>query len=202
MRPSNAIFAAACTFFVVLLSNAAFAQRTVVWKGGTPGQETNWHCPKNWSTYRLPDEFSNVVIPDLSSMTQANPIIRSGMVEVNALRIESRALLTIATDACLVVHDYTEGINAFNLGPAQIPQGQPTSAGQQNRAANNPMAQNFDRAGKKAYFTSTFHPEGSRRVSLRQPDGGVCSFCPTARRHRPEALNTGLVIGYWLLKTP
>jgi hypothetical protein len=115
MRPSNVVFAAACTIFALFLSNDALAQKTIIWKGGTPGQETNWDCPKNWSTYRLPDEFSNVVIPDVSSTTQASPVIRGGMVEVNALRIESRALLTIATDARLVVHDYTEGINAFNL---------------------------------------------------------------------------------------
>ena len=115
MRPSHAIFATACAVFALVLSNDAFAQRTIVWKGGTPGQETNWHCPQNWSSYRLPDEFSNVVIPDVSSTTQADPVIRGSRVEVNALRIESRALLTIATDACLVVHGYTEGINAFKL---------------------------------------------------------------------------------------
>jgi hypothetical protein len=49
-RISSARLSTACTAFLLTLCLNAFAQKTVVWKGGTPGQETNWYCAKNWST--------------------------------------------------------------------------------------------------------------------------------------------------------
>ena len=78
------------------------AQTTIEWVGGTPGKETNWDEPKNWSSHRVPDEFSNVVIPDVAATTQSYPVIRSGVVELNSLMLESQAKLTIQKDAQLV----------------------------------------------------------------------------------------------------
>lgn len=45
------------------LSLALTAQSTAVWQGGKPGQPTNWNCADNWSEGRVPDEFTQVIIP-------------------------------------------------------------------------------------------------------------------------------------------
>lgn len=84
-------------------SNTLSAQKTVTWKGGTPGQEQTWNCPKNWSGARVPDAFSDVVIPDVSAGSQALPQIATGTFEANSLRILSNARLTIEQGAQLVV---------------------------------------------------------------------------------------------------
>lgn len=106
---------ASATLFLLTLSTTAFAQKSSTWKGGTPGQENNWNCSKNWSTNAVPDDFSNVIIPDVSSATQAMPVIKSGSVEINAISITSNAMLTIEKDAQLIVFEQAEGIEANNL---------------------------------------------------------------------------------------
>ena len=101
-------FSTARLAFVALMltfSTIAFSQKTIVWKGGTPGKANDWNCPRNWSTYHVPDEFSNVVVPNVSTSTQASPVIASGMVEVNSLYIESNASLTLGDTAQLVIFD-------------------------------------------------------------------------------------------------
>lgn len=107
---SPAHLPAICTVFLLALSLNAFSQKTVVWKGGAPGQETNWYCPKNWSTQTVPDSFSDVVIPDVSTTTQALPEIRSGRVEVNRLTIAGNTGLSLGESAQMVVLDNTDGI--------------------------------------------------------------------------------------------
>lgn len=104
-----------CTVFLLTWCVNAFAQKTVVWKGGTPGQETNWHCPKNWSTHTVPDAFSDVVIPDVSTTTRALPEIRTGEVEINRLTIAPHASLSLGESARLAILDDVEGleINGF-----------------------------------------------------------------------------------------
>lgn len=109
-RISPAHLPAICTAFLLALSLNAFAQKTVVWRGGTPGQETNWHCPKNWSTHTVPDAFADVVIPDVSTTTRALPEIRIGKVEINSLTIAHSAGLSLGESAQLIVLDNTEGI--------------------------------------------------------------------------------------------
>ncbi|MDZ4682236.1 MAG: hypothetical protein SGI94_17475 [Saprospiraceae bacterium] len=71
-----------------------YAQGATIWKGATPGRETDWHCPSNWSTHAAPNEFSDVVIPDVATSTCALPVIFAGEVEVNALYIHPNAGLT------------------------------------------------------------------------------------------------------------
>ncbi|MDX2134745.1 MAG: hypothetical protein SFV52_08165 [Saprospiraceae bacterium] len=89
--------------WMLALAAGAQAQKANTWKGGTPGQETNWNCPQNWSTNAVPDAFSDVVIPDVSTSTFAAPVIRTGTHEVNALLLLSGARLTIEADANLIV---------------------------------------------------------------------------------------------------
>lgn len=98
-----AVIALALSFIATL-----HAQKTVTWKGGTPGQENDWNCAKNWSSHKVPDEFSNVVIPDVSTTTLAAPVIKNGTFEVNAIIVHSNAKLTVEKDAQLVIYT-TEG---------------------------------------------------------------------------------------------
>ena len=91
------------------------AQTTVTWVGGTPGKTTNWNEAKNWSNHRVPDEFSNVLIPDVSATTLASPVIESGKIELNALMLESNALITIHENAQLIVYGFVTSITNENL---------------------------------------------------------------------------------------
>ena len=106
------------TIFIALftlISTVTIAQNTVTWKGGTPGKETSWNEARNWSNNRVPDEFSDVIIPDVSTTTFATPIISEGTVELNSILIESNALLTIEAYANLVIHGFAEGLYKDNL---------------------------------------------------------------------------------------
>jgi hypothetical protein len=89
----------------------SFAQQRITWKGGTPGMENEWYCPQNWSSTSLPDEFSDVIIPDVSSSTFAPPCINEGQIEINSLRLLSNASVTIADNASLTVISYIEGLD-------------------------------------------------------------------------------------------
>jgi len=102
MKTNAFSFAAFCFFFLV---NVPFceAQKINSWKGGTPGQEANWSCAKNWSANRVPDAFQNVIIPDVSSGSGVYPTIKDGGLEVNALILESGAALEIAKKGSLTV---------------------------------------------------------------------------------------------------
>ncbi|MFK7776307.1 MAG: hypothetical protein AB8F94_29565 [Saprospiraceae bacterium] len=92
-----------------------YAQKIVIWIGGTPGSETSWDQPKNWSNHNVPNEFSNVLIPDVSNSTFSNPVIQNGIIELKSLQIESSAKLTIDKMAKLIVYGKAEGIYASNV---------------------------------------------------------------------------------------
>ena len=70
-----------------LISTFTFVQ--VTWEGGTPSNEKSWSEPRNWSTSYVPDEFSDVLIPNVSSTTFSNPIIKASI-------IHSKSLLSLA----------------------------------------------------------------------------------------------------------
>ncbi len=97
------------TSFLMVISLNAFSQKIIIWKGGTPGMKSDWYCPQNWSTSAIPDEFSDVIIPDVSASSFALPVIRSGKVEINSLFIQFNGSLTIAKDAVMIVYENTEG---------------------------------------------------------------------------------------------
>ena len=90
------------------------AQKIITWKGGTPGQETKWNCPKNWDNNSVPNEFSNVVIPDVSGSTQSAPRIVSGTVEVNSIFIFSNAKFEVDEGAKVIVYQPIIGIRNSN----------------------------------------------------------------------------------------
>jgi len=91
-----------CSSFL-MVSNA---QSEIVWKGGTPGMEHEWNCANNWIPERVPNEFSNVIIPNVSTASQSYPIIKEGEeVAVNALFVNSQAVLTLSETSYLLVFE-------------------------------------------------------------------------------------------------
>lgn len=100
---------------LTLTSTIITAQSTVTWVGGTPGNETSWDEPKNWSNEHVPNKFSNVYIPDVSTSTFSNPVIEKGTIELTSLQIVSTAKLTIDEMAKLIVHGKAKGIYASNV---------------------------------------------------------------------------------------
>ncbi len=102
-------------FLLLLSSTLLLAQKSITWVGGTPGNETSWDEPKNWSSHHVPNEFSNVYIPDVSTSSYSNPIIKGGIIELNSLQIESTAKLTIQKMAKVIVYGNAEGFYANNF---------------------------------------------------------------------------------------
>ncbi|MBL7776204.1 MAG: hypothetical protein JNK89_09390 [Saprospiraceae bacterium] len=102
MKNASCFFAATLALFFGL-NLSLQAQKTATWKGGAPGRAHDWNCPKNWSDGRVPDAFSDVVIPDVSTTSFAAPVIQKGEVEVNSLRLLANATLTVEQDGQLVV---------------------------------------------------------------------------------------------------
>ena len=96
------------TLWITISANA-FSQKATTWIGGTPGMKTDWYCPYNWNTSSVPDEFSDVIIPDVSTTSFASPVIQSGKVEINSINVHSNASLTIGQNATLIVFTQSQG---------------------------------------------------------------------------------------------
>ena len=110
----TSFFVVSC-FVLTSFSSTAFAQPGNYWVGGAPGHENEWNCPKNWSEGSVPNEFSNVIIPDVSTGSRANPVLRSGMMEIGSLVLESNASLEIGKQATLVIYDGLFAVNRSDL---------------------------------------------------------------------------------------
>ncbi len=76
------------------------AQRTATWQGGKPGRATEWTCAANWKEGRVPDEFTQVIIP---TRTSHYPVIQNTAVLIDALLMEGGTTLTIKEGAMLIV---------------------------------------------------------------------------------------------------
>lgn len=100
MKKVLAIFALLC-----LICGAANAQKNATWKGGTPGKPSDWNCATNWKEGRVPNEFSNVVIPDVSTSTWAYPVIENGVVEIFSLQCAPNARLDTRGNARVILLD-------------------------------------------------------------------------------------------------
>lgn len=90
-----------------------FAQKPAVWQGGFSGRPDAWDCPKNWREGRVPDESSDVTIPDVCAASLAQPVIRGEAGAINSLRIESGAGLRIEKLGVLAV---VEPVEIFGSG--------------------------------------------------------------------------------------
>ncbi len=112
-------------FFLLLsVATSALAQKTYVWKGGKPGRVNDWDCAANWSTYRVPDEFADVIIPRNLNQSQNYPVIKSAGVQLNSLRISCGARLTIAEKGSLIIFnpDYCDDVSRIVvLGKLELP---------------------------------------------------------------------------------
>lgn len=112
---------------LMITSTSLFAQNTIIWKGGTPGNETSWNEAKNWSSNQVPDEFSCIIIKRLNSGHQAQPIIKE-TVEATSIEIQSGATLTVTENGLLLIdgaNTYSKGItmyggNLVNKGIIQL----------------------------------------------------------------------------------
>ena len=98
---------------LTLTTTILTAQKTITWIGGTPGKETQWNEPRNWSNNKVPDEFSDVIIPDVSTTTFSFPIISEDIVEVNSLKIYTGASLKVESNARLLVYDKVDSPTNF-----------------------------------------------------------------------------------------
>jgi len=108
MKNTITSFATAFILFFSF-SSAVLAQQSTTWIGGTPGRTQDWNCAQNWSTGKVPDDFSDVTIPDVSTTTFAAPVINKGTVEVNSILMSATAALSIESNGVLVVlNDYND----------------------------------------------------------------------------------------------
>jgi len=98
---------------MIAFFSTAFGQKTYIWKGGKPGRANDWNCPANWSTYRVPDEFADVIIPLTASGTQVYPVIKTPGCEVNSLTIKCGARVTIEEKGSLTIlnPDYCDDVS-------------------------------------------------------------------------------------------
>ena len=101
----NILFFAA---FILASQTTLFAQKTATWKGGTPGKPTDWNCAANWKEGRVPNQFSQVIIPDVSSSSHGNPVLSSGEVEIWSILIHTGASLQIGKNARLIATEQEE----------------------------------------------------------------------------------------------
>jgi hypothetical protein len=98
---------------IIGLSLSLSAQTTATWQGGKPGRTTEWNCAANWSKGRIPDEFTQVIIP---AGAQYYPIIKNETTPIDALLMEGGAELTLHNGAILTVLGETgrfDGITIF-----------------------------------------------------------------------------------------
>jgi hypothetical protein len=84
---------------IVLFAETMTSQTTSRWNGNTPGHERDWFLAANWSNNRVPDEFSDVIIPVDISIDRNYPVINGGTttVEINSLSIWPGATITLKT---------------------------------------------------------------------------------------------------------
>ena len=97
------LFLAATVAFFFAIPISAQAQKPATWKGGTPGKVSDWNCAANWQEGRVPNEFSDVLIPDVSTGSNAFPVISCRVESVNTLTLLSGARLDIARTGSLEV---------------------------------------------------------------------------------------------------
>jgi hypothetical protein len=87
-----------------------------VWLGGTPGQETNWDNPRNWSENRVPDEDSWVIVQNLNTGHHAFPIINSEVI-ISGIEVHAGASLKVAAAGELIIDgEYANNYGILNYG--------------------------------------------------------------------------------------
>lgn len=103
-KMATTAFFTLCFIFLANL-NSVSAQMTATWKGGAPGRGSDWNCSKNWKEGRVPNEFSHVIIPDVSSSTFSYPVIESGEVEILSLVCAPATYVRVRNEARLYIQE-------------------------------------------------------------------------------------------------
>ena len=98
------------SIFVCSLS-IVYSQNTVEWKGGTPGKMSEWNEAGNWSTNRVPNEFSNVLIKSNNNGHDAQPVLDS-KVEVASITLINGAKLIVNSGGEIII----DGRNVYSFG--------------------------------------------------------------------------------------
>jgi len=108
---------------IILISQTTLlAQKSTTWKGGTPGRPSDWNCASNWSDGRVPNEFSDVIIPNISS--EIYPVIKNNAEDINALFLMSSTKIYIEKKGALTVYERVEiaaGAKIDNQGKLDLP---------------------------------------------------------------------------------
>ncbi len=154
MKNAASFFALVATASFLLFGNNLAAQKKATWKGGTPGRPNEWNCASNWLENRVPNEFSDVELPNTSTVMSFSPIISAGDFEVNSLSVASEARLYINPSASLTVFETATGVDAASFkGRLILPDSPKTNSVL-------PLAGNFPHEAK--FYTS-------RRLVLCMP---------------------------------
>ena len=94
------------------LQSALDAQTTATWMGGTPGRTQDWNCPTNWKEGRVPDEFSQVIIP---ADRHTYPVIRTAVDDIDARRVDGGSQLTLASEGQLNILGESGRLNGMSI---------------------------------------------------------------------------------------
>ena len=100
----------------LLFSISVTAQKINTWKGGKTGHPNAWDCAQNWSLNAVPNEFQDVVIPDVSSGFNQYPVIDDAENVVRSITICSHAQLTIMPSGTLSVMGFGDASGYINQG--------------------------------------------------------------------------------------
>lgn len=95
------------------LNTSLSAQSIATWQGGKPGRTTDWNCAANWQEGRIPDEFTQVIIP---LGADYYPVIKNEVEPIDALLMEGGASLTLQAGSALIILGETgsfDGITVF-----------------------------------------------------------------------------------------
>lgn len=115
-KPNVQIASLMLIFAGLLLAGTVSAQKINTWKGGKPGHPNAWNCAQNWSLNTVPNEFQDVIIPDVSSGFQQYPVIDDTENIVRSLTISANARLTILPTGKLLVTGFEDGTGLINYG--------------------------------------------------------------------------------------
>ena len=107
------------TIFVLLTTTSFHAQTIFIWKGGTPGHETNWNEPRNWDKYHVPDASSHVIIPGHQTGHNAQPQINQ-RVEIASIEIHASGTLMVTSSGELFLHSFGPELNPIQLFGGKI----------------------------------------------------------------------------------
>lgn len=101
------LFAAIIVLLLMNLTTVS-AQKIATWKGGAPGRCSDWACSQNWVEGRIPNEFSDVFIPDVSTKSGCSPVIRTEVESVNSLTLCAGSKLQITKSGSLHVVEFIQ----------------------------------------------------------------------------------------------